>query len=628
MAGEIKFVKRGQALAATVTEDDLAAHEWGGESPEPLAKVRVQDLELPHEVNVLYINQGADYQQGTQKSERQTGSGVSVMSIPLPVVMDDTKAKQVADVNHYNIWVGRTTYTLQLSRKWSKLEPTDVIDITYNDTTYRMRITKKDDAKPGILTFQCVAEDSEIYTQSGTGAGSSNIPTQVVTIPVQTLGMFLDIPMLRDEDNDAGLYFAACGYRAGWDGCVLFKSNDGGSTYAQSFSLNDQSAIGYSTDILGNFYGGNVFDELNTVTVEMMAGTLSSVSELLVLNGSNYAVLGNEVIQFKNAELVSTGVYKLSGLLRGRRGTEWAVSQHYIGERFVFASVATWRRVVLQTSDIGLVRMFKYPTFGMTLQQVAPTLVTPAGVALECYSPVEVGAGRNVDGDLTINWKRRNRIAGEWRDYVDVPMSESVESYEIDILDDTATTVVRTITASTETASYSAINQAADFPDGFPYTVNMNVYQLSAIVGRGYQAFATFDLPHVFSSTQWRIYVTERGNPIYGPRISELEMMITVGGSDQCTGGTTSANAGVPADAFDNNNTTYWLGNNTDPNWLQYTHSSSVAVVQYAVTISDHTLRTPISWLFQFYNGSSWVTVHSVTGETWSSSYERKVYTI
>lgn len=117
MAGKIKFVKRGQSLAATITEDDLAAHDWGSDVPDPINKVRAQDLELPHEINVLYFNSGADYQQGTQKAERQTGSGVNVLTIPLPVVMDDTKAKQVADVNLFNAWVQRSTYTLQVSRK-------------------------------------------------------------------------------------------------------------------------------------------------------------------------------------------------------------------------------------------------------------------------------------------------------------------------------------------------------------------------------------------------------------------------------------------------------------------------------------------------------------------------------
>lgn len=629
MAGKIKFVKRGGAAVATILEDDLAAHEWGSEAPAPLDKTRIPDLELPHEVNVLYINSGADYQQGTQKSERQTGSGVGVMTIPLPIVMSDIKAKQVADVNHYNAWIGRSPRALQLSRKWSKLEPTDPIDVVYNAVTFRMRITKKDDAKPGIIKLECVAEDSAIYTQSGLGAGSSNIPTQTVTIPVQTLGMLLDIPMLRDSDNDAGIYFAACGYRSGWGGCALFKSNDGGATYGQVTSTNDEAAIGYAITALGDFYGGNIFDELNTVTVQMVAGTLSSTSELLVLNGANYAVLGNELIQFKNAELISANTYKLSGLLRGRKGTEWAMDSHAVGDRFVLATIATWRRIPLQTSDISLDRLFKFPTFGTTLQQTAAVPFAPAGVGLECYSPVEVGAGRNAAGDLKINWKRRGRISAEWRDYVDVPMSESTESYEIDIMDSSFTTVLRTLTATSETVSYTIAQQAADYPTGVN-SVYANIYQLSAVVGRGYPAQLSFTEKVYPTSDKWRVYVTEDLQPgIYPTRFSEIEMMTTVGGTDQCTGGTASASSagvGTAADCFDNNTGTFLAFASAAPQWVQYTFASPVKIVEFALTAFNGP-RCAKAFYFQAYIGTTWVTVCSASNLSWTD-YERKVYTI
>lgn len=625
MAGKIKFVKRGQSLAATISEDDLAAHEWGSDVPSPVDKVRAQDLELPHEVNVLYINSGADYQQGTQKSERQTGSGLSVMSIPLPVVMSDTKAKQVADVNHYNAWVGRTTYSLQLSRKWSKLEPTDVIDVVYGTTTFRMRITKKDDAK-GIIKLECVAEDSAIYTQSGLGAGASNIPTQVVTVPVQTLGMLLDIPMLRDTDNDAGIYFAACGYRSGWGGAALFKSNDGGATYSQVTSTNDEAAIGYATTAMGDFFSGNIFDESNTVTVQMIAGTLSSASELLVLNGANYAVLGDELIQFKNATLVSAGVYTLSGLLRGRKGTEWAMGSHSVGDRFVLANTATWRRVPLQTSDIGLSRLFKFPTFGTTLQQASATGLTPAGVGLECYSPVEVGAGRNASGDLVINWTRRGRLNAEWRDYADIQLGEEVESYEVDIMDATFTTVLRTLTASTNTLTYTIAQQASDYGDGLD-SAYMNVYQLSSVVGRGYPASASFTLPTTLISDKWRLYVTEFVTFFSGSQVSELEMNATVGGADQCTGGTATSSSGAsPANAFDNNVATYFEWNVAAPQWLQYTFASPVSVAEFALT-SKQGVYGCKAFALQAYIGTSWVSVFSTSAQTWGND-ERKTYTI
>jgi hypothetical protein len=625
MSGKIKFVKRGGAVAASIAEDDLASHEWGSEPPNPLDKVRAQDLELPHEVNVLYINSSADYQQGTQKSERQTGSGVSVMSIPLPVVMDDTKAKQVADVNHYNAWVARTTYMLQLSRKWSKLEPTDVIDVVYNDATFRMRITKKDEAKPGIISLECVAEDSEIYTQSGTGAGSSNIPSQVVQIPVQTLGILLDIPMLRDSDNDAGLYFAGCGYRTGWTGCAVFKSNDDGATYNQVFAVNDAATIGNATTVLGDFHSGYIFDELNTVTVKLFTGSLSSVSELAVLNGENYAVLGSEIIQYKNAELIATNTYKLSGLLRGRKGTEWAMDSHDIGERFVFASTTNWRRITLTSGDLGLERLFKFATFGTTLQQTPAIPFVPEGVALECYSPVEVGAGRNASGDLVINWKRRNRINAEWRDYVDVPMSEGVESYEIDVMDSTFATVLRTLTASTETVTYTIEQQGADSPSGVN-SVYLNVYQLSAIVGRGYPAEYSFTEKVYLTSTRWRVYVTEDTSFFQSSLVAEITMATSVGGSDECTGGTASSSSGTAANAFDNNAGTWCQFSAQAPQWIEYQFATSKKILEFSIDSIDAS-RAIKSFSLQAYIGTTWVTVFSITNQSWTNG-EVKTYQI
>src|SRR6266403_1466511 len=89
--------------------------------------------------------------------------------------------------------------------------------------------------------------------------------------------------------------------------------------------------VGRATTTLGAWAGGNTFDEGNTVDVTILSGqTLSSAAELSVLNGTNVALLGNEIFQFKNAPLVSGTTYRLSGLLRGRFGTEGFT--HSVGE--------------------------------------------------------------------------------------------------------------------------------------------------------------------------------------------------------------------------------------------------------------------------------------------------------
>ena len=97
---------------------------------------------------------------------------------------------------------------------------------------------------------------------------------------------------------------------------------------------------------------------------------------------------------------------------------------------------------------------------------------------------MQIAGTRDGSGNLTINWLRRTRIGGDWRDGVDVPLSEESERYEVDIM--SGVTVKRTITGlTTPTASYTAAQQVTDFGSA-QSSVTVNVYQLSAKVGRGY----------------------------------------------------------------------------------------------------------------------------------------------
>ena len=71
----------------------------------------------------------------------------------------------------------------------------------------------------------------------------------------------------------------------------------------------------------------------------MVSGSLASVSNPEMLNGANLAALiradGNaELIQFQDTAL-SLGVYTLTTLLRGRRGTEVFTGGHAVGDLFV-----------------------------------------------------------------------------------------------------------------------------------------------------------------------------------------------------------------------------------------------------------------------------------------------------
>ena len=228
-----------------------------------------------------------------------------------------------------------------------------------------------------------------------------------------------------------------------------------------------------------------VWDEVNTVRVVMSQGTPSSADELDVLNGENVALLGGEIIQWRDATLVSARVYDLSGLLRGRRGTEDQVGSHKVGEVFVVLDPYALSSVGMLSTMLGQTVYFKGPTIGGSFDAGDSASLRFDCRCLRCFAPVGITGARAESGDLTISWIRRTRWYGEWLDQVDVPLFEAAEAYSVDILD--GSVVKRTLTASSPSVLYSGAAQVADF-GAVQNAVTVEIYQINAVVGRGIPA--------------------------------------------------------------------------------------------------------------------------------------------
>lgn len=301
----------------------------------------------------------------------------------------------------------------------------------------------------------------------------------------------MNINMVRDADNDAGFYAAACSSNplSIWHGANLYVSSDGGASYSFISLIANESTMGHASTALGNFQSGNMADEINSVNVNLSNGSLSSTNNDGLLSGVNTCVLGDEIIFFRDAVLQPNGSYTLTGFLRGRRGSEYAMSSHTSSDRFVLFDTANVVRVPQSNSDIGSTKLFKPVSVGRTLAATTSQSFTNLGTGLMPYAPVQLGGGRNSSSDIIINWVRRNRIGGEWRDSVDVINSEASESYRVLIYSNSGySTIIRTIDGiSSPTTTYTAAQQTTDF-GSTQATIYFKVAQISAIVGVGHYA--------------------------------------------------------------------------------------------------------------------------------------------
>ncbi|HVY13306.1 MAG TPA: hypothetical protein VHB73_07065, partial [Alphaproteobacteria bacterium] len=123
------------------------------------------------------------------------------------------------------------------------------------------------------------------------------------------------------------------------------------------------------------------------------------------------------------------------------------------------------------------------------VSEAADAPFTPGLQTIAPFAPVHVSGARNASDDVAISWMRRARKNAEWLDYIDVPLDEEAEIYDVEILD--GATVVRSFEGLTSAeATYTAAEQAADFGSA-QAAVDVKVYQISSRYGRGAAASAT-----------------------------------------------------------------------------------------------------------------------------------------
>lgn len=362
---QLKFVPRGLPAVATLTLDDLAAHEYGSQRPPALEVTRVDDIQLPREVRVSYIDIDADLQPGQQYDRRLITDAVNVQQIELGIAMDADDGKRIATVSLYDQWAARKAIEFKLGPRWLMLEPTDCIELPDLDGVTRIRIDRDDLALPGLRSMQGVRDEISLYGRTATGA-TPQIPDAEDNVPAvqgPTTAIVLDLPYMGIGDSDAGYWVAFYGTLDGWQSAEGYRSLDGGTTY--------DSVVGAGSAIAGTVVAP--YDGLE-ITVEVYGGELLSATAAAVAAGTNRFAVGAPgrwvIGGFETATEDSEGNYVLSDLTMGLFNTEWAIDSSSSPSEFLgvagdsFVMLETVSRVSEEDSIVGDTVLFRPITAG------------------------------------------------------------------------------------------------------------------------------------------------------------------------------------------------------------------------------------------------------------------------
>lgn len=475
--GVIRFVPRGRPDPLGLTEDALVLAD---EAACGFALTRMQESDLPCASRLAYVDADTNEQAVTEARRLVTESD-RVASSNLPLVMSAAEAAGIGERLLQDAWVMRETARFALPPSLLALDPTDEILLSAGRRVRRLRLTEIEDSE--ARTVSAVATDSSLY-ETVSGASRSVAMSEGLQQPGRPLVVFLDLPLLTDAQNPSAPFAAA--FADPWPGSVpIYKD------YASmpAVRLTFTATIG---ETLYDFWSGplNRWDRVNSLYLKLYRGTLLSVTEAQVFGGANALAIENadgewEIVQFATAELIASGQWRLSRLLRGRQGSEQAMRSPVAAGARVVVLDSALKQVPLSLAEARLPHTFTYgpagkPVTDARFQTVSQTF-TAAGLMPPAPCHVRFAWGSN--GDLSLSWMRRDRAhAANQITLAETPASDPI-LFDVEILSNGS--VVRTFAAVPQNSQvYTAAEQAADFPSGFS-NLTVRVAQRSRAIGRG-----------------------------------------------------------------------------------------------------------------------------------------------
>lgn len=512
--GEIFFDFHKTSTDKVIPEDDLIRSD----NENIFEEARGQELETPRALYLTHRDPNADDNKMVQGARRitlpdQTMSSVGEKTLEIPLWIEAEEGAQICERILFDSWVQRESVRFRLPPRYMDILPNDVLEVTAEGRTENIRVNRNTLGANLEVEIDGNVIDGEVYTQRVGGVtyiGSPNFtPPRLSAVNPFVQGFFLDMPLLDDghlTDRVTGLIYFSAGVGAlgggtAFAGAQLLTSYEGDDLRARTGLAGDGACWGIVDGSVPNSPGidwNAVQEETITVTVFAQEGQLSSVDEdVMIKTNANAAALLKangevEIINFRDVTNTTDNTYELTGLMRGRRGTNHVGPDiaSYTGTiYFILLTTETVTAFVEQLVRDEATVTYRTVPNSEEASNARDRTQTVKLRTLMPYAPSHVQMAVNSD-DRTISWTRRTRQGGEWRDEVDVPLAEDSEAYEVDILDAEDGNVLRTLSSSSESVSYSQTQADIDFGTEFPNPLHVKVYQVSAQVGRGFPAAA------------------------------------------------------------------------------------------------------------------------------------------
>lgn len=503
--GRLKAIIRTATPSMTIAGADLGARGAEEDWTPPIERERRSDKDLNREITIEFADPARSFQPNTAAAARMATTATATSKMTIPAAMDFARAKRIAFERLYEGWAAREVVSVRVPLRYAAVDVGDVVAV--GDTTFRVERARV--SRGAIeLTGTPVAPRRD-WDTGAFGGLAGQPPTYRGIVPSDVA--LLDLPALTDDADSAIAYLSSRvpDVLGAWDGGSLFRLREDIGDYVSVAALPPRGTYGILTGTLAaptDAGGLNGIARGMSVEVLVSSGELATIGFDALINGGNAAALvappsggvwstaDAEIAQFQTAALVGPNRYRLSGFLRGRRGTEWAAKAWPAGTILTLLDRGTTGFMTMDLGDVGdAPSAFRPVSLYETIDGAAAREARLAytGSILRPYAPARlrrtaIDAGT---GDRSFAWFRRARLRAGWRSNGDVPLDEGREAYLVEVLVAQTGAVLRSAEVETPAWSYAAADRAADLAALAPgQSLTLRVRQVSSRVGPGIPA--------------------------------------------------------------------------------------------------------------------------------------------
>lgn len=428
-----------------------------------------QDAAAPlARLELAFLDAAEDYRIGRVSAISALPGAVAVESQDLPLVLEESEARRLAERLLAERLEGRVSGRALLAPGALAWEPGDRVAL--GGDVYSIERTEDGGQRELVLR-------REAGLDAPPRALAAPAPPDPAFAP-EPFGLVFALPPLGPDETESRPVVAA--FAEPWPGPLTVWAGAEAASLRQRAELTRPAIIGR---LLWDLFPGPVgrWDDAAVVEVEFLGEAPASVSRAAVLDGANrFALLradGVEVLAAERVELVGPGRWRLSGFLRGLGGTLPTVTAK--GAWLVLLDERIARAPLLPEERQALLDWrFAWRAGGPALQLSAST----PDLWAKPFAPAQLQLGWE-GGDVVVRWRRQARLGGDaWTG--EPPLAEERELYAVEFRQNDL--LLRRMETNAPEARYTSAHQQLD--GVVPGLLQVSVAQISQAVGDGGRA--------------------------------------------------------------------------------------------------------------------------------------------